>query len=73
MDKRDAENLGYCGLGDRNQAGEEFLQFCATNQLIIMSTKLRIMKLHSWGKLPVPLQLMLFVLEHKWKTSEKTL
>ena len=50
--RRDAGNdlwsgtLGCHGLGDRNQAGEEFLQFCATNQLTVMNTWFKKRKIH---------------------------
>ena len=30
--------LGKNGMGYRNRAGEEFLELCATNQLIILNT-----------------------------------
>ena len=30
--------LGKNGMGDRNRVGEEFLELCATNQLIILNT-----------------------------------
>ena len=44
LDKRDPESdlwsgaLGIHGLDECNQASEEFLDVCATNQLTIMNT-----------------------------------
>ena len=32
------ETLGYHGLDERNDAGEEFLEFCTTNHLSVMNT-----------------------------------
>ena len=33
--------LGKHGIDERNEAGEEFLQFCALNQLTVMNTWFR--------------------------------
>ena len=50
--RRDPENdlwrgtLGVHGLDERNDAGEEFLEFCATNQLTIMNSWFQKKEIH---------------------------
>ena len=40
------EALGLHGLNERNAAGKEFLEFCATNRFIIMNTWFQKKEIH---------------------------
>ena len=64
--------IGGFGLGERNEAGERFIEFCDTNELRIMNTcfKKPKIRLYTWtspdGKYKNQIDYVL--LKRKWKS-----